>query len=109
MPAHSIYLGLGSNLGDRQVTLAQAIAALRRIFEVEALSSAYETEPLHLVDQPSFINLVVRASTDLTPREVLDALKRIERDLGRSGEAEVRYGPRPIDIDLLLYDELILD
>jgi GTP cyclohydrolase-4 len=104
---HVIYLGLGSNLGDRQLSLAQALGRLRQVFDVEAASPAYETEPVGVIDQPRFINLVIRATTDLPPERVLADLKRIERELGRRAEKEMRNGPRPIDIDLLLYDDLV--
>ncbi|MFN2115271.1 MAG: 2-amino-4-hydroxy-6-hydroxymethyldihydropteridine diphosphokinase, partial [Anaerolineae bacterium] len=103
---HTVYLGLGSNLGDRQLSIARALGRLRREFDVVAASPAYETEPVGVVDQPKFVNMVVRASTDLAPAEVLAKIKGIERELGRRMEREARYGPRPIDIDLLLYDDM---
>jgi GTP cyclohydrolase-4 len=106
---HTVFLGLGANLGDRQVSLARALGELRRVFDVDAVSPAYETDPVGVLDQPRFINLVARARTAETPAAVLATLKRIERDLGRRPETEKRYGPRPIDIDLLLYDDLVLD
>jgi len=107
-PPHTVYLGLGSNLGDRQLNLALALGQLAQAFVVEAASPAYETAPIEVVDQPRFVNLVVRARTTRGPSEVLADLKRIERRLGRRPEAEPRFGPRPIDIDLLLYDDLVL-
>jgi GTP cyclohydrolase-4 len=105
---HTIFLGLGSNLGDRQATLAEAIGRLRQRFRVEAVSPAYETTPVGLHDQPDFINLAVGARTELSPQAVLAAIKAVERELGRAPAQEARYGPRPIDIDLLFYDDQVL-
>ncbi len=103
----TVYLALGANLGDRADNLRRALDALRRSFTVEAVSPWYETEPVYVLDQPRFYNLVCRATTTLTPLDVLRALKQIENDLGRL--VTVRYGPRVIDLDLLFYDDLILD
>lgn len=108
MSRHTVYLALGANLGDRQANIAQAIGLLRRSLTVTGVSSPYETAPVGVVEQPPFINLVLEARTELTPAELLRLAKRIERELGRRGEGAVRYGPRPIDIDLLLYDDLVL-
>jgi GTP cyclohydrolase-4 len=107
-PSHTVFLGLGSNLGDRQANLAQAIGRLRREMEVEAVSPAYETEPVGVAGQPRFVNLVLRARTDLELRAVLEVAKRIERDLGRVTDPAARRGPRPIDIDLLFYDDAVV-
>jgi GTP cyclohydrolase IV len=106
---HVVHLGLGANLGDRQLNIARAIGQLRRVFDVEVASSAYDTAPVGKADQPRFVNLVVRARTDRSPREVLAEIKAIERDLGRRPETETRNGPRPIDIDLLLHDDIVCD
>ncbi len=103
-----VFLGLGANLGDRRLNLALAIGHLRQVVSVQAVSPAYETEPVGLVDQPKFINLVVRARTALSPRELHDEIKTIERALGRQPSA-VRYGPRPIDIDILLVGNEVID
>lgn len=102
-----IYLALGTNLGNRAANLRRALDALRRSFTVEVASPCYETEPAYVLDQPRFYNLVCRATTTLTPLDVLRALKLIEKDLGRL--VTVRYGPREIDLDLLFYGDLILD
>ncbi|MEK7277816.1 MAG: 2-amino-4-hydroxy-6-hydroxymethyldihydropteridine diphosphokinase [Chloroflexota bacterium] len=102
-----VYLALGTNLGDRAGNCRRALDALRHSFSVEVVSPCYETEPAYVLDQPRFYNLVCRATTTLTPLEVLRALKQIESDLGRL--VTVRYGPRLIDLDLLFYDDLILD
>ncbi|HET8909217.1 MAG TPA: 2-amino-4-hydroxy-6-hydroxymethyldihydropteridine diphosphokinase [Ktedonobacterales bacterium] len=103
---HVVYLGLGSNLGDRDANLAAAIQALAELVTVERVSSVYDTAPLHVTDQPRFHNLVCQATTDLTPPALLRAAKAIERHLGRADGR--RYGPRVIDIDVLLYDSLVL-
>jgi 2-amino-4-hydroxy-6-hydroxymethyldihydropteridine diphosphokinase len=101
------YLGLGSNVGDREANLRDARAALGRAgIEVLTSSSLYETEPQgELLDQPDFLNACLRIRTALGPEELLDACKAVERELGRS-PGGVRHGPRPIDIDLLLLGDL---
>lgn len=98
------WLGLGSNLGDRAEALQAAVDALaiEGVF-VERLSGVYETAPQDLVDQPPFLNAAARAVSDLAPADVLAAAKRVERAAGRDGQGP-RYGPRPIDIDLLVWD-----
>jgi len=103
----TVYLALGTNLGNRADNLHRALDALRRTFTVEAVSPWYETEPAYVLDQPRFYNLVCRATTTLKPLDVLRALKQMESDLGRL--VAVRYGPRVIDLDLLFYDDVILD
>lgn len=105
---HTVYLGLGSNLGDRQWNVALALGRLRRAFGAIEASSVYETEPVGFVDQPRFINMVVRARTELAPEQVLETVKAIEAALGRKREGMPRYGPRPIDIDVLLYDDRVI-
>jgi 2-amino-4-hydroxy-6-hydroxymethyldihydropteridine diphosphokinase len=103
---HTVYLGLGSNLGDRDMNLRGAIGRLGEFMQVERVSSVYETEPLLVEDQPLFHNLACAAMTGLEPLPLLRALKRIESALGRV--PGLRYGPRLIDIDILLFDDLIL-
>jgi len=101
-----VYLGLGANLGDRRASLGQALHALAGVVDIDALSSIYETEPVGDPDQPDYLNMVVRARTDLEPRALLDRVLDVERSMGR------RRGPRNaariIDVDVLLYDELAL-
>jgi GTP cyclohydrolase-4 len=101
------YLGLGSNLGDRQNNLIQALQQMKAQVAVEEVSAFYETEPLGYVDQPRFINAVCLVSTELSPQELFHFLKRIERRMGR--QPTFRNAPRPIDIDILFYEDLILD
>ncbi len=103
------YLGLGSNVGDRESHLHAALDGLRAGgVEIEAVSSGYETEPVGAVlDQPDFLNAAIRIRTDLEPEALLDLCKAIEADRGRSFEAP-RHSPRPLDIDLLLLGDLEL-
>lgn len=103
------YLGLGSNLGDREAALRAALEALgRRGVAVEAVSSLYETEPVGEVpDQPDYLNAAARVRTALEPEQLLDLCKEIEAELGR-GPGGPRHGSRPIDIDLLLLGDLEL-
>jgi len=98
-----IYLGLGANLGDRAETIARAMQELDAHREIRVLrrSSLYETAPIGVVDQPAFLNTVVEALSTLSGRPLLDAVKRVERTLGR--QARERWGPREIDIDILLH------
>lgn len=103
---HHVYLGLGSNLGDRDANLAAAIQALAPVVAVERVSSVYDTAPMDYANQPRFHNLVCEGETDLSPVALLHAVKEIERRLGR--QQGPRYGPRVIDIDLLFYDQLVL-
>lgn len=101
-----IYLSLGSNLGDRYHNLQQAIELLRKYIAVRKVSSIYETEPMGDEDQGWFLNLVLSATTTLLPRELLQATQGIEQEMGR---IKTRInGPRNIDIDILLYDDLVL-
>ena len=92
------YVGLGSNLGDREATIRAAIAALPGVF---AVSELRETDPVGFADQPKFLNGAVALETELSPRELLQRLLSVEGELGR--ERRERWGPRTIDLDLLLY------
>ena len=105
-PPHIVYLALGANLGDRSASLRTAVERLRDAVAVERMSSVYETEPAYLLDQPHFLNMALRGRTTLDPHALLAFLKRIEHDMGRA--AGPRYGPRTIDLDILLYDSLAL-
>jgi len=102
------YIGLGSNVGDRIGHLEEAIRRIGNLpdTEVESVSSAYDTAPIGRTDQPRFLNAVVRVRTGLSPRELLGELLRIERELGR--ERKERWGPRTVDLDLLLYDDRVI-
>ena len=101
------YLGLGSNLGDREENLRKALSLLRDVGEITALSSVYQTEPWGYAEQPSFLNLVCGFRTSLSPPELLALVQEVERRLGRV--RTIRYGPRTIDVDILLYGDRIVD
>ena len=105
------YVGLGANLGDREDTIRRAVALVDELagVDVVSVSSLRETEPWGPVEQPRYLNGAVAVETDLPPRELLDALLEIERRLGRARDDEERWGPRTIDLDLLLYGDLVLD
>ena len=101
---HVYWLGLGSNQGDRLANLQGIVDALRDAgATVTGVSPLYETAPREITDQPAFLNGAVRVRTALAPRGMLDAAKRAERRMGRTG-AGVRFGPRPADCDLLVWD-----
>jgi len=103
----TVYLSLGSNLGDRQYNLGRALDYLSQKLRLEKVSSIYDTEPVGNTDQPRFLNLVCRVSTGLEPMALLTIAKGIESKLGRlphtSGE------PRPIDIDILFYGDQVIE
>jgi 2-amino-4-hydroxy-6-hydroxymethyldihydropteridine diphosphokinase len=103
------YIGLGSNLGDREANLRQALEFLTQTPETTVVraSSLYDTEPVGVEDQPHFLNAVALVETQLPPQQLLWNLMLIERRLGRVRSH--RWGPRTIDLDLLLYDDLVLD
>ena len=98
------FVGLGANLGDREASIRHAASLLG----ASRLSSIRETEPWGYADQPKFLNAVAEVETDLTARELLDRLLEIERELGRTREGP-RWGPRTIDLDLLLFGDEVID
>jgi 2-amino-4-hydroxy-6-hydroxymethyldihydropteridine diphosphokinase len=98
------YVGLGSNLGDREATVRRAA----ELIGAQRLSGLHETEPWGLVDQPQFVNAVAEVETPLDPRRLLDELLDVERLLGRE-RVGPRWGPRTIDLDLLLFGDLVID
>ena len=102
-----VYLALGTNLDDRPANLQAAIAALPPDVTVLAKSPVYETPPWGLTDQPAFLNMVIKGETRQGPQRLLKHLKLLEVRLGRL--PSIRYGPRKIDIDLLFYDDVLLD
>jgi 2-amino-4-hydroxy-6-hydroxymethyldihydropteridine diphosphokinase len=104
---NTVYLSLGSNLGDREVALRAALRLLQASdLRIVRFSPIYETEPQDLKAQPWFLNLVVEAETDLFPRQLLARVQKIERQLGR--KRTVAKGPRSIDIDILLYGDSVI-
>lgn len=119
---HQVYLGLGSNLGNRQENIRRAVELIGdRVGAVVRRSSLIETEPWGFASEHRFLNAVVCCETDKTPREVLRITQQIERDMGRTQKSRgqkptanrqqptARYADRPIDIDILLYDDLTVD
>lgn len=105
--AHTVYLALGTNLGDRLANLKQAASALPPLVRLIAASPVYETPPWGYAEQPAFLNQVLQAETDLDPHALLAYLKQIETSLGR--RATFRNGPRVIDLDILFYDDALLN
>ena len=102
-----VFLGLGTNLGDRAANLAAARQQLGEKLTLIRASSVYETEPWGYREQPAFLNQALQAETDLSPQRLLRLLKRLERHLGRT--RTFRYGPRLIDIDILFYDRTVIN
>ena len=103
----NVFLGLGGNLGDRREMMRSAVAEIRGVIDDVRVSSLYESAAWGVTDQPAFLNAVVRGRTSLPPLELLDATQAIENDLGRVREQ--RWGPRLIDIDILLYGSEVID
>jgi 2-amino-4-hydroxy-6-hydroxymethyldihydropteridine diphosphokinase len=101
-----VYLGLGSNVGNRIAQLAGARGAITsKAGEILAASSIYDTAPWGPIPQDNYLNQVIRISTELPPRDLLAALHEIERAAGRDRANEVRYGPRTLDLDILIYGD----
>src|ERR1043166_7693309 len=107
MAEHQVFLALGANLGDPAQNIRQALALLPPAVEVEAVSPLYESEPWGEPDQPRYLNCACRGTTDLEPMQLLRYVKDIEDRLGR--RPGKRWGPREIDIDIVLYDDLHIE
>jgi GTP cyclohydrolase-4 len=107
MSLHQVYLSLGANLGDRQANILQALQYVQTRASMIKVSSFYETEPAGYLDQPKFLNIACALKTELSPSDLLHFLKGIEKRMGR--RESFRNAPRPIDIDILLYNDLILE
>ena len=103
----TVYLAIGSNQGDRLANLKAGLAALAPAVQLTNYSSVYETAAAYVEDQPPFLNAVVAGTTELVPHALLALLKQIEHDCGR--RPGLRYGPRPLDLDILLYGEQVLN
>lgn len=103
-----IHISIGSNIGDRQANCRNAIERLKDkgIFVIKA-SSMYETKPWGVEKQADFINIAVEAETPLLPKQLLKALKEIEKEMGR--QESIKWGPRMIDLDILFYDDAVID
>ncbi len=112
---HKVFLGLGTNLGDREGNIRQAVRLIgERVGEVTRQSSLIETEPWGFESEHRFLNAVILCETSQTPRQVLETTQQIERDMGRKKITNRKsgsrtYSDRPIDIDILLYDDLTVD
>jgi len=112
---HKVFLGLGTNLGDREGNIRQAVRLIgERVGEVTRQSSLIETEPWGFESEHRFLNAVILCETNQTPRQVLETTQQIERDMGRKKITNRKsgsrtYSDRPIDIDILLYDDLTVD
>ena len=104
---HIVYIALGTNLGERLTNLRAAIDSFTPEITVLTESHVYETPPWGVEDQPAFLNMVVKAETDLDAETLLKYLKQLEAGLGR--EKSIRWGPRLIDLDILFYDDLVID
>lgn len=107
MMTRYIYLSLGSNLGDRVAHLHAAVNALSGALEVRRVSSLYATDPYGVTDQPEFVNLALEATTTLDPLPLLHRVKQVEQLVGR--RPTFRWGPRVVDLDILLYGDLVLE
>jgi len=107
--AHEVFLGLGSNLGDKRENLLIALRLLDGMegMEMGEVSSVYEAEPWGVLDQPGFLNMVALAHTSRDPRGTLEACREVEKEMGRVRER--KWGPRIIDVDILLYDDIELE
>jgi 2-amino-4-hydroxy-6-hydroxymethyldihydropteridine diphosphokinase len=110
-PLKRAYVGLGANLGHRETTIRRAVELLDAEpgIRVVAVSGLRETDPVGFLDQPRFLNGACVVETELAPRALLERLLAIERDLGRERGQGTRFGPRPIDLDLLLYGDEFVD
>ncbi len=104
-------LALGANMGDARANLERAITLLcdSELIRLQARSSDYQTPPWGLEQQPDFVNLCLLIDTALTPAALLERIQQVERALGRDRTHAVRWGPRPIDIDILAYDDVVVD
>ncbi len=101
----TVYLALGANLGDREKNLEEARDRIAAFVNITRVSSIYETEPVGVKEQPWFLNQVLAGTTTLSPVDLLRRVKKIETEMGRT--EGIRFGPRPIDIDILFYDRVI--
>lgn len=107
MDGTTVFLSLGSNLGDREGNLRAALRGLGPEVRIQSISSLYETAPAGVKEQPDFLNLVVMGETALRPHQLLAHLKAIEQRVGRT--ATYRWGPRIVDVDIILYGDLVLE
>ena len=104
---NNIFLGLGTNLGDRIQNLRRAIDLLGRSIVVKEMSSVYETSPHGVAEQPLYLNMAIRGETTIPPRQLLDFVKAVEEEMGRG--VDTHDMPRPIDVDILLYEDRVIE
>ena len=102
----AVFIGIGANLGSVRENFARAVRSIEKCARLVAVSSLYESDPVGLEDQPKFTNAVVKVETELSPFELLDRLKAIEKEIGR--KKTVRWGPRIIDLDIIFYEDLVI-
>ncbi|MDA1079603.1 MAG: 2-amino-4-hydroxy-6-hydroxymethyldihydropteridine diphosphokinase [bacterium] len=106
MPSERIFLAMGSNVGDRMANITTALRLLREKMTIQKVSSTYTSQPMYLLEQPEFYNLVIEITTTLQPEELLQFCKQVEQAVGRVQRE--RNGPREIDIDILLYGDRVV-
>ena len=107
MTKHKIYLGIGSNMGNRYEYLQKMVEKLKEFVDIKEYSAIYEAPPWGVKQQPSYLNACIAGETELEPDALLEAAQKIEADLGR--EKTFRWGPHVADIDILFYDDLVLE
>ena len=106
MKANSVFIGLGTNLGNRKQNLKKALIELKTFIKITHKSSVYESKPVGYKNQPDFLNMVIEGQTTLAPRKLLASLQKVEKKLGR--KKTFKNGPRIIDLDILFYEHTIL-
>jgi 2-amino-4-hydroxy-6-hydroxymethyldihydropteridine diphosphokinase len=106
MNDNTVFIGLGTNLGDREENLARALEDIKKIIQIETLSSIYETQPVDYEDQDWFLNMVIKGVTNLSAMQLLPKLQAIEAEMGRT--RTIKKGPRIIDLDILFYSNEII-
>ncbi|MFH2057793.1 MAG: 2-amino-4-hydroxy-6-hydroxymethyldihydropteridine diphosphokinase [Pseudomonadota bacterium] len=109
MDLHTVYLSIGSNIGDKKNNLKQAISCLQAhdMIDLKAISSFYKTQPQNYIDQDWFVNAALKIKTSLLPEPLLAVLKTLEKQMDKGGKP-FRFGPRMIDLDIIFYDDMIL-
>jgi 2-amino-4-hydroxy-6-hydroxymethyldihydropteridine diphosphokinase len=105
----TVYLAIGSNVGDREANIARALELLGKALPGVRVSSLYQTRPLYVTEQPPFLNAAAEVRTRMSPEELLDILQGVEAALGRDRSREIRMGPRTMDLDILLFGERVLE
>lgn len=109
MKGNKVYLGLGTNVGNREKNLQIAIEEISQFLKIIKKSSIYETEPVGYKNQEKFFNMAIEIETELEPLELIFQLHEIEHKMGRKREQEIKNGPRIIDLDILLFGDLIIN